>query len=176
MHPHLLLGAAATQNTFEKLWAGDVSPAGTKRFLPGTKVFSKCRRNECHWRGRSAALGEPRGGSLRWAESTVHNPGAERGLCRALVLRACLAACCVHFSPGLNSTRLRRVPEPGFLWTHCRPHWSAPEASPQLLTGCQTQQAAPATRAGRVPGSVPSLHSWGRMSQQCLVSSALGGT
>lgn len=52
----------------------------------------------------------------------------------------CMLNCISFLSPNPPLSE-GRVPEPGFLWTHCRAHRSAPEPSSQLLTHCQTAAA-----------------------------------
>lgn len=80
----------------------------------------------------------------------------------------CLPNCISFLSPNPPVSE-GRVPEPGSRCTHCRPHQSAPKASSRLLRHCQAAAAGTCHRDWSAPGSAPSLHSWERRNQQCLV-------
>ena len=61
----------------------------------------------------------------------------------------CLVGLRIAFLSYPSSTPPRSLPEPGSLWTHCQPHRSAPDASSQLLTCCQTTAAGTCHQAGQ---------------------------
>ena len=82
----------------------------------------------------------------------TNQPGstpAEQSLRRAFNPMHRLVGLRIAFLSYPSSTPLRSLPEPGSLWTHCQPHRSAPDASSQLLTCCQTTAAGTCHQAGR---------------------------
>lgn len=146
---------------------------GASLFLPVTEVFSPCRRNGPCWRGSSAApLKAPEEGHRDGQASTNRpNPCAKRGLCSFPLHASVWWHAGLHFFPVPKSIHLRRVPEHGLLWTHFCPLWSAPEASSQLLTRCQTTAAGTCPQAGPAAwlGSQPAQLGENESAVPCLL-------